>query len=533
MKFISASEAARLVASGSSVLVSGSGGGHGVPEAVLEAVEARFLDQGSPRDLTLVHVVGIGDRQQKGAARFGHEGMLKRSITSALIDSPILMDLARSNKIESYILPQGVMSQLMREIAGGRPGLITKTGLHTFIDPRQGGGRQNTCSKDDLIEVITIDGEEWLRFKPLKFDVAILRGTTADEDGNVSMEQEAIPGEMLSMAQATRRTGGIVIVQVKRVAKRGSLPPRAVKIPGIVIDHIVIDPNQRQTYATDYSPSYAGELRVPLAAVNPLPFGHRKIIARRAAMEFRPGAICNLGAGISTGIAAVAAEEDILDRVVLTNEQGFVGGAPLTGPDSGTAQNYDAVVDQPYQFDFYDGGGLDLAFLSFVEVDPQGSVNISRFGDKIVGIGGFINISQNAKHVIFSGTFTAGGLEVACVDGMLKVVTEGQHKKFVERIEYISYSAPFAVKEGRTAIFITERAVLKSVSGALEVIEIAPGIDLERDVLRHMAFRPRVASDLKLMDKRLFSPAPMNFRADMDAKTRIAEQWKQGMRRVS
>ena len=282
MPFISAFEAARLVASGSNVLVSGSGGGHGVPEAVLEALEARFLGEGSPRDLTLTHVVGIGDRQHRGAARFGHEGMLKRSITSALIDSPILMDLALADKIESYILPQGVMSQLMREIAGGRPGLITKTGLHTFIDPRQGGGRQNASSKGELVEVIMIDGEEWLRFKPLKFDVAILRGTTADEDGNVSMEQEAISGEMLSMAQATRRTGGIVIVQVKRVAKRGVLPPRAVKIPGIVVDYVVVDPNQRQTYATDYNPSYAGELRVPLATVKPLAFGHRKIVARRA-----------------------------------------------------------------------------------------------------------------------------------------------------------------------------------------------------------------------------------------------------------
>jgi len=250
-------------------------------------------------------------------------------------------------------------------------------------------------------------------------------------------------------------------------------------------------------------------------------------------MEFTPGAICNLGAGISTGIAAVAAEENIVDRIVLTNEQGFVGGAPLTGPDSGAAQNYDAVVDQPYQFDFYDGGGLDLAFLSFVEVDYQGSVNINRFGSKIVGVGGFINISQNAKHVIFSGTFTAGGLEVACVDGVLKIIKEGQHKKFVERIECVSYSAPFAVKEGRTAVFITERAVLKAISGGLELIEIAPGIDLERDVLRLMAFRPRVAPDLKLMDKRLFSPAPMSLLADIDAKLAGAEQRKQGIRLVS
>jgi len=530
MQFITAAEAARLVPAGANVLVSGSGGGHGVPEAVFEAVEARFLAEGSPHDLTLIHVVGIGDRQLKGAARFRHEGMLKRSITSALIDSPPLMEMALANKIESYILPQGVMSQLMREIAGGRPGLITKIGLHTFIDPRHSGGRQNESSRDELIELIDIGGEEWLRFKPLNFDVAILRGTTADEDGNVSMEQEAIPGEMLSMAQATRRNGGIVIVQVKRTSKRRTLSPRAVKIPGIIVDYVVVDPNQRQTYATDYNPSYAGELRVPLASVKPLPFGHRKIVARRAAMEFTPGAICNLGAGISTGIAAIAAEEDVVDAIVLTNEQGFIGGAPLTGPDSGTAQNYDVVVDQPYQFDFYDGGGLDLAFLSFVEVDRQGSVNITRFGDKLVGVGGFINISQNARHVIFSGTFTAGGLEVACVDDGLKIIKEGRHKKFVESIKCVSYSAPFAVAEGRTAIFITERAVLRIVGGALELIEIAPGIDLEKDVVRHMAFRPRVAPDLKLMDKRLFAPAPMNLRADMDAKARSAERRKQAIR---
>lgn len=517
MKLISASEAARLIGSGASVLVSGSGGGHGVPEAVLEAIEARFLGDGSPRDLTLIHVVGIGDRQKKGAARLGHEGLLKRSITSALVDSPVLGEMALANKIESYILPQGVLSQLMRDIAGGRPGLITKTGLHTFIDPRLGGGRQNASARDELVELVTIGGEEWLRFKPLIFDVAILRGTTADEDGNVSMEQEAIPGEMLSMAQATRRGGGIVIVQVKRMAQRGALPPRAVKIPGIVVDYVVVDPEQRQTYATEYSPSYAGELRVPLASVKPLPFGPRKIIARRAAMEFAPGAVCNLGAGISTGIAAVAAEENVLDTIVLTNEQGFIGGAPLTGPDSGTAQNYDAVVDQPYQFDFYDGGGLDIAFLSFVEVDPHGSVNISRVGDKIVGVGGFINISQNAKHVVFSGTFTAGGLEVACEGGTLTVVKEGRHRKFVDRIEQVSYSAPFAAREGRTALFVTERAVLRVVEGALELIEIAPGIDLEKDVLRHMGFAPRMASGLKLMDKRLFSPAPMNLRAGIDA----------------
>jgi propionate CoA-transferase len=514
MKIVSAADAARLLKPGDNVVVSGSGAGHAIPEAVLAEIENRFLAEGAPRDLCVVHVVGLGDRAKKGVAHFAHPGLIKRSITSALIDSPPLMEMALANQIESYTLPQGVLSQMMREIAGGRPGVITKTGLHTFIDPRQRGGRQSTSATDDLVEVVTLDGDEWLRFKPFPMNVAILRGTTADEDGNVSMEQEAILGEMLSTAQAVRRCGGIVIVQVKRLARRGTLPPRTVKVPGILVDYVVVEPDQRQTYATDYSPSYAGEVRVPLATVKPLPFGARKIIARRAAMELKPGAICNLGAGISTGISAVAAEEGVLDKVVLTNEQGFIGGAPLTGPDSGTAQNYDAVVDQPYQFDFYDGGGLDVAFLSFAEVDPRGNVNISRFGNKIVGVGGFINISQNARKVVFSGMFTAGGLELACTDGALQIVSEGRHRKFVGDIEQVCYNAEFAEQQGRTAIYVTERAVFQAVDGCLELIEVAPGIDIERDIMAHMPYRPRCAPALRLMDRRLFTPEPMNLVED-------------------
>jgi propionate CoA-transferase len=312
------------------------------------------------------------------------------------------------------------------------------------------------------------------------------------------------------------------VVQVKRLARRGTLPARLVKIPGILVDYVVVDLAQRQTYHTEYNPSYAGELRVPTDALRRLPFDQRKIIARRAAMELAPGAICNLGAGISTGISAVAAEESILDLIVLTNEQGFIGGAPLTGPDSGAAQNYDAVVDQPYQFDFYDGGGLDVAFLSAAEVDPTGNVNISRFGSKIVGIGGFVNISQNARKVVFSGTFTAGGLQVACEGGSLRIVSEGRHSKFVRSIEQICYNAQFAECEGRIALFVTERCVFRAAGGTLELIEIAPGIDLERDILDQMAFRPEVSPDLKPMDPRLFSPAPMGLRSDLERMPRQA-----------
>ncbi len=524
MKIISAADAAKLVKNGDTLLISGSGGGHAVPETPLAAIEDRFLAEGLPRDLTVCHVVGIGDRKTgKGADHFAHEGLIKRSVTSALVDSPRLVPMARDNKIESYTLPQGVLSQLMRDIAGGRPGLITKTGLHTFVDPRQRGARQSESAKEDLIEVLTIGGEEWLRFKPLRFNIAFLRGSTADENGNISMEQEAIFGEPLSMAQATKRSGGVVVVQVKRMARAGGLPAKNVKIPGILVDYVVVDPQQKQTFATEYDPTYAGELRSPMTAVKPIPFGARKIVARRAAMELYPGAICNLGAGISTGISVIAAEEHILDRISLTNEQGFIGGAPLTGPDSGAAQNYDALVDQPYQFDFYDGGGLDIAFLSFGEVDSAGNVNVSRFADKIIGIGGFINISQNAKTVIFSGTFTAGGLEIDCVNGALRILAEGKHQRFVKAIEQICYNARVAEEEGRTALFVTERAVMRPVDGVLEIIEIAPGVDLEKDVMAHMGFRPRVSPQLKRMDRRIFCPEPMNMAADLDAKHRGGE----------
>lgn len=509
MQVITAEQAAALVQDGQSLIASGSGGGHAVPEALLAALGARFAACGAPAGLTFAHVVGIGDRASRGAAHLAHPGMVRRLITSALVDAPAFIPMAMEDRVETYTLPQGVLAQMMREMAAGRPGLITRTGLHTFVDPRQSGGLQGGTMTAPRVELMQIDGREWLRFLPWQIDVAFLRGTTADEDGNITMEQEAIPGEMLSTAQAVRRMGGTVIVQVKRLAKAGSLRAREVKIPGILVDHVVVEPGQRQTYATDYDPSYAGELRLPEGAIRPLPFGLRKIIARRAAMELRPGAICNIGAGISTGISAVAAEEGILGRIVLTNEQGFIGGAPLTGPDSGAAQNWAAMVDQPYQFDFYDGGGIDRAFLSFVEVSPDGDVNISRFGGTIVGIGGFVNISQNARETVFSGSFTAGGLEVDCADGRLRIVAEGRHRKFRQRVEQISYSGRFAAEEGRRAVFVTERAVFRLAEGRLRLDEIAPGISLEKDILAHMDFVPEMPVPPRLMDARLFRPGPM------------------------
>lgn len=515
MKIVTADVAAELVQDGDAILIGGSGAGHAVPEALLDAVERRFLESGQPRQVTSIHPVGIGDRGARGASHFAHKGLLKRVITGTLVDSPRLAEMVGRAEVEAYNLPQGVLSQLVREIAAGRPGLITHVGLHTFVDPRLGGGRQTPQSREDLVSLIEIAGKEWLFYKPFPIDVAFLRGTTADEDGNISMEQEAVFGEMLSMAQASKRCNGLVIVQVKRMAKRGALPGKLVKIPGMLVDLVVVEPNQMQTFQSIDDPAFSGELRIPLDDFPVLSLNERKIVARRLSMELRTGAVCNVGSGICTGIGLVAAEEDILDRIVLTNEQGLIGGAPGVGLDAGAARNYWAMIDQPYQFDFYDGGGIDIAFLSAAEIDAQGSVNVSRFGDRIVGPGGFINISQNAKTMVFGGTFTAGGLKVACDDGHLRIVQEGSHRKFVSRLEQITYSGPFARERGQAAVFVTERAVFRTTIEGLELIEIAPGLELEGDILAQMDFRPKISAQLREMDARLFRPEPMNLKAAM------------------
>jgi propionate CoA-transferase len=521
LRLFSLPDAVNLVQDGDTVLIGGSGGGHAVPEALIVALEERYLKTGSPQELTLIHPVGLGDNDTQGVGHLAHPGLLKRIVTGALVNTPAVQEMARQDQIEAYTLPQGSLSQLMREMASGRPGLISQVGLHTFVDPRYGGGRQSACAKEDLVELLTLAGREWLFYKPYRVNIAFLRGTTADEDGNVTMEREAIFGEMLSMAQATHRAGGVVIVQVARLAQRGTLNPKQVKIPGMLVDLVVVDPGQRQTYLTDYSPAYAGELRVPLDEIPPLAFDARKVIARRAAMELFPGAICNLGTGVSTGIANVAAEEGFLEQIVLTNEQGLIGGAPASGVDAGAAMNFSSMIDQPYQFDFYDGGGLDLAFLSFAQVNSDGSVNVSRFGSKVIGIGGFQNIAQNAKKVIFSGTFTAGGPEIEWKEGLTVIRREGRLPKFISELDQISYNGRYAAELGQQVLFVTERAVFQPSPQGLMLIEIAPGIEMERDLFAQMGFRPVVHPDLKVMDTRLFDPRPMGYAADLDRKPRL------------
>ncbi|WP_426959808.1 acyl CoA:acetate/3-ketoacid CoA transferase [Muricoccus radiodurans] len=492
MKQITAAQAAALLKDGDTLLIGGSGGGHAVPDALLAAVGERFRTTGAPRGITAVHPVGLGDGKTRGAGHLAQKGLLKRVASGTFVNSPGIARLALDEEIEAYTMPQGAMSQLMREMAAGRPGLLTKTGLHTFVDPRIGGARQSQRATEDLIEVVQFRGEEYLFYKPYDVNVAFVRGSAADEDGNISMEHEAVTLEMLSIAQAARRCGAIVVAQVKSIVPRGSIHPKMVKVPGILVDAVVVDPDQWQTYETQDSPAYSGHVRVALEDIPRLPAGPRRVVARRGALELFEGAICNLGSGISTGIANVAAEEGVLRRICLTNEQGNIGGAPASGNEAGAAMSPDAQIDQPYQFDFYDGGGLDLAFLSFAEFDAEGNVNVSRFGGRIVGPGGFINISQGAGTCIFGGTLTAGGAP-----------------KAVQQVEQITFSGRYAGERGQRVLYVTERAVFRLDGGGPELIEIAPGADLENDVIAAMAFRPRVSPNLRRMDEALFAEGPM------------------------
>lgn len=504
MRVISAVDAAGLVKSGDALWIGGSGSGHAVPQRFIDELADRYQREQQPTGLTTVSVVGVGDFGSKGLSQLALPGLNARVICSNIGNAPALGELIARNEVAGYSLPQGVLAELCREGAARRPGLVTDIGLGTYVDPRLGGGRLNALASEELVELVELCGQEWLFFHRLPVDVAVLRATTADEDGNLTMEREPILADSLPLAMAAHNSGGTVIAQVQHVAARGSLRQREVRVPGALVDYVFTDPDEPQTYETAYSPFYAGQLRVPSEGVGSSDLDVRKLIARRSFMEFRPGDVCNLGFGISQQIGAIAAEEGVADLLTLTIEQGLFGGSPAFGQDGGAAVNYSAMIEHASMFDFYDGGGLDIASLSFAEVDQAGNVNVHAFQGPPRGPGGFPNISARTGRLCFVGTFTAKGFDATVEGGRLVIRRDGDVPKFVPEVREISFSGRIAREREQHVRYVTERAVFELSDGEVQLIEIADGIDLERDIFAKMGFRPRVSSDLRTMDKRLF-----------------------------
>ena len=506
-KVISAEQAVGLIKDGSTLgfsalLISG------FAEDMAVTIEKKFQETGHPANLTLVHGAGIGDARTKGMQHFAHSGLVKRWIGGHTGKAPAMGKLILEDGCEGFFLPQGVICLLWREIAAHRPGLVTKTGLGTFVDPRLEGGKINKVTTKEIVKVVQMEGQEWLFYPTFKVDVAIIRGTSADEHGNLTVTAEGALLECLPLAQAAKNSGGIVIAQVEYLAAAGTLHPKKVHVPGVLVDHVVIAPPELhwQSAGTIFNPAFSGDVRVPLGSIPEMPLDERLIIGRRAAMELEPGSIVNLGIGMPERVSAVATAEGAGDLMTLTTELGTIGGVPAGGDDFGMSYNADAFVEQQVQFDWYDGGGVDQAFLGAAEVDANGNVNVSKFKGHAVGPGGFINISQNAKKVVYCGTFTAGGLKIGVENGKLVIKQEGKGKKYVKKVEQITFSGAYAASVKQPVLFVTERAVFELLDGQLTLTEIAPGIDLEKDVLAQMEFKPRIAPNLKTMPAGIFQP---------------------------
>ena len=514
---ITADQAAALVKNGDTLTTSGFVGS-AIPEALNKAVEKRFLASGEPNNITYVYCGSQGNKDGSGAEHYAHEGLLKRFIAGHWATVPAMGKLALENKMEAYNVSQGSLCHLFRDIAGHKPGCFTKVGLGTFIDPRNGGGKINERTTEDIVELMTIKGQEYLFYPAFPVNIALIRGSFSDEAGNISFEKEVAPLEGTSVCQAVKNSGGIVVVQVEAIVKNGTLDPRLVKVPGIYVDYVVVaDPeDHQQTVGCGYDPTLSGEKRAPETTAAPLPLSAKKIIGRRGAVELEKDVAVNLGVGAPEFVASVANEEGIGDFMTLTVEGGPVGGLPQGGARFGSAQNPEALIDQGYQFDFYDGGGLDLCYLGLAECDGKGNINVSRFGPRIAGCGGFINITQNTPKVFFCGTFTAGGLKVEIKDGKVIIAQEGRQKKFLNSVEQVTFNGTVALENKQKVMYMTERCVFTLKEDGMHLSEIAPGIDLQTQILDMMEFAPIIDRDadgnIQLMDAALFAEGLMGLK---------------------
>jgi len=496
-RLVGADEAVAAIPAGATVAVGGFvGAGH--PEALTAALERRFLATGTPRDLTLVYAAGQGDRGSRGLNHLAHAGLLRRVIGGHWNLAPRLGQLALAGEIEAYNLPQGVISVLLREIAAGRPGVFTRVGLETFVDPLHGGGRLNARTTEPLVERVVIDGETMLRYRSFPVNVALIRATSADRRGNLSFEREGLIGEVLPIAQAAHNRGGIVIAQVERLVDR-VVDPKAVRVPGLLVDFVVVAgaAEHAQTFGTAFDADFVsagGSVPVP----EPVQIPERRVIGARALREIRKGDVVNLGIGLPEAVAALAAERGRLGEFTLTVESGPSGGLPVGGLSFGCSRGPEAIIDQPAQFDFYDGGGLDVAVLGAAEVGEDGSVNVSLLGDRFAGAGGFINIAQSARRLVFCCPFRADGLGVEIEGGRLRITREGAIAKFVRRVKQVCFHGPSAAARGQQVLYVTERAVFMLCSGGLRLVEVAPGIDPARDLWPGMEFGPLPGSPVPM-----------------------------------
>lgn len=518
-KFITAKEAAALFNDNMTVCTAVFGLA-GWPEEIVLEVRKRFDETGHPRNLTHTHAAGAGNwgkgpKGEKGECIWAVDGLMTRFIGSHAGSSPTVIKQINENKIMAWNFPLGTMCQLYHEEGRGASGLLTKTGLGTFVDPRFDGGKLNQLTKDkgeDLVEYIpNFRGEEYLFYKAIPIDIGLMRGTTADENGNITCEKEALNLEMLSVAQAAKANGGIVIAQVESIAKAGSLNPKLVKVPGIYVDYVVVAEHPEeimQTQGTVYNRAFSGEIRVPLKGnMTPIPLDDKKVMLRRLTMEIKPGFKCNFGIGTPTYTGNVMAEEGCADTITMISESGSIGGIPGGGNDFGAHWNIEASCDQGDHFSFFDGGGLDLGVFGISEVDKDGNVNTSLLNGKIMGVGGFMNIAATAKNAIFVGTFTAGGIKCKVENGKMVIEQEGKYKKFVNSCPQLTFNAEQSLKKGNRILFITERCVIERTTEGMVLTEIAPGIDLQTQILDQMEFAPVIPEGgPRLMNSELFQP---------------------------